>query len=270
MVRFGSKMTLMMALGGAFLLNMPSPAKAVFFVTFKDLTAPTAAVAVFDQGPGDLDLTLGKIATALTSVGDFLVSASAEASNSPGTATSATLTMGVSDVRNLSAGTQVLEVTTTATDYTAPAPPVTIKDSATITVSTQSPDGSAIAMTARSWVSSSNLPGLATVPPFADNPAALQNPTTLLVLGGPKGSSTAAPPGGIPIPQPAPTVTSVPYSITNRGTYTFSGGAIIGGSSVTTEVNPAAVIPGPGGLALALAGLPFLGVSWLRRRGKRA
>jgi len=57
-----------------------------------------------------------------------------------------------------------------------------------------------------------------------------------------------------------------PYSLTNVGTYTLSKGAQVTVSGGNTAVS--ALAPAPGGIALSLAGLPVLGLGWLRRRQK--
>jgi hypothetical protein len=103
------------------------------------------------------------------------------------------------------------------------------------------------------------------------------NPPSDTVLGPPTGDATDIRPSGLPSPQTVANVASLPgafaiqQTITIRATPTGPGGidpqSTLGGSASTVVLSgPPPGVPAPGGLVLALIGLPILGARRLRKK----
>jgi len=242
------------------MLTRPAPVKAIFEIEFTDLTSSVSVLAI-DNVLNDANPD-PNIIRFVGTVGSFSIDATVATTNSPGTGALASVGMSSGKVTNNATTPHSLQIFTTSTDFVAPTAPVVVNSSASMTVNGLNP--AAVTMHFTSYVDGTNAP-------FGTG---VTTPTVVLVV----------PPGGSSAGEAAPTPVAAlgtPYSVSNRAIYDFAGSTVllpsppnpnsfIDGSSGTTNVRPPSIIPGPGGLALALAGLPFLGLSWLRRRGKQA
>ena len=86
------------------------------------------AINVADNGPGDLNPAVGQI-TNQSIVAGFGIAISVAASNSPGTPTAGLLQISSLLIENQAAGTGVLTITTSDTDYVLPVGPFMTLDS---------------------------------------------------------------------------------------------------------------------------------------------
>lgn len=238
---FGFSVLALWAMFGA--LNS---ANAAFKVEFQDQTGAVVTITAIDNVLNDLNPN-PNIIRFVGQVGDFSIDATVATTNSPGTGVLASVGMSSGSVINTAATTQVLQIFTTSTDFIAPSPPVTVNSSGSITVNGLSPGN--VNMDFTSYIDGSNAEfGTAIATATITNNAA----------PGTSASGNA--------PSLKVNVLGSPYSVSNKAVYTFGGSGFVDGSSGTTNVRP--VVPGPGGLALALAGMPFFGMAWLRRRSK--
>jgi len=244
-----------LALGVAALISLATPARAELRVTFSDLTGPTTAtIEAIDGGAFDADGTVNNSIRFIQTVGDLDINAAVSSTNSPGTPALAFLKMNSGDVTNLSTSSQTLSIFSTATNFTQPTGSTRLESGESLTVDVAPAPG--ITATFQSFVD----PGNARYGTTISSPLVSVNGTT----GDNRSADAAA----------TPLTLASNYSVSNRAIYTIAGSAATPPPTKfsalgTTNISPAgSVIPGPGGLSLALAGLPFVGAMWLRRRSK--
>ncbi|HEX4613899.1 MAG TPA: hypothetical protein VH092_37305 [Urbifossiella sp.] len=262
MIRFRT----MLALAAAVLAGTAGSARADFEVQFSyngvtitlDQTTGVTTVsggasiagAIIDYSvPGSITVTNLTVSDKGTS-GGFKVTATTSDSNSPGSINVATIDLESLKIKNQTgvAGSSSLSVTAGDTGFTmpsgAPAPVVS-----TISVTASGANQATAGVSFTSYVDSTNAQfgtqqAMQTInlSPIAAGTSAMQN-----VYAGAN-------------------VTNTPYSITQVATFTLGNGdAFTDGSSGTTVLAPA-----PGGLILALAGMPALGIgAWVCRRVQR-
>jgi hypothetical protein len=244
-----------MVLGVAAWAFPAAPARAELRVTFSDLTGPTTgSLEAIDGGAFDADGTVNNSIRFIQTVGDIDVNAAVASTNVPGTSPVGFVKINSGDVTNLATSSQSLSIFTTATGFTAPAGGVVIDTSEAMTVDV------------------APAPGVtASFQSFIDPNNALYGTTiasAIVTVNGKTGDSVSA---NVPV---EPETLNTTYSVSNRAIYTIPGSSPSGAPTKfsalgTTNVRPdTGVIPGPGGLSLALAGLPFISAAWLRRRRK--
>lgn len=247
---------------GISMLGISAPANAAsdFRIRFyEDLVGdPTSATPfvkeVIDNDvlSGDLDPTLGRIIVGPNyAVGDFTIFLTTSITNANDLPVGplAHLEIGHTTITNTSGGTHTLSVFVTSTDYVNPGfiAPMDVKFTAS---------GSINANT----TSTGHYIGYAD----ASNAAF--------------GTGTAAPTINFTLPDgsgnrsfSATTQTSftdtlpLGYSMSILGVFSLNAGGSYSGNTGNLD---ATAVPAPGALALALAGLPCLGLGWLRRRMK--
>jgi hypothetical protein len=270
MHRLLSKLMLMLGAIGL-LLTFSAPAMADFAITLLVDGAPIVTIedndapAAPNQFLGDLNLALGTIElSGILSVAGtpiFEINLESSVTNSPGgtlpNPAGGALQSGIVPgtagfgLRNVSGASHTLGLLVSSQDYSVPG-------GETPMVLTNTGSGSTILNDPASGDITSFLDTLNTL-------FGLSNPTPPVVFavsGAPGDQSWQGSTAVSPItysPNPA-------YSLTHLYNITLGAGDAVTGIQVNTFTAPLAVIPAPGGLALALAGLPFLGLGWLRRR----
>jgi len=246
MLRSVRKLATVAVLIGAATFFAPTPAKAIFEIRFTDVTAGLTVVAIDDilndQNP------LANIIRFVGTVGAFSIDATvATTTAAPGSGTLDSVGVSSGSITYAGSGAHVLQIFTTSTGFLVPTPPVTVNSSGGMTVNGNS--SAAVKLDFTSYVDGSNLP-------FG---TAISTPTVSVTVNPGQTLSGNAPSTSVP-------VLGTPYSISSKAVYTFSASSLVDNSGGTTNVKPNSIVPGPGGLALVLAGLPFFG--FFRRRGK--
>lgn len=260
MSRFGKILVLA---AGISMLGISAPANAAsdFRIRFyEDLVGdPTSATPfvkeVIDNNvlSGDIDPTVGRIIVGPNyAVGDFTIFLTTSITNANDLPVGplAHLEIGHTTITNsntLSAGAHTLSVFVTSTDYTQPGSiaPMNV----TFTAS-----GSVNANTVSAGHYIGYLDAANTA--FGTSTAA---PTIPFVLGpgNQSGSATTSTTFTDTLP--------LGYSMSILGVFTINAQGSYSGNTGNLD---ATAVPAPGALALALAGLPCLGLGWLRRRMK--
>lgn len=192
-------------------------------------------------------------------VGEYNVALTAGMTNSPGTPATATLDVTNLVVTRISGATpgDQLTIKLQADNFTLPpGSPLTLTNSGT---------GTFTSSTAGDFVS---------VTSFGDN-----TNSAGFGVGASTGASTVTSPGGLgPISLGGPTTTvsfsrSGAFALSQISTLLIQQPSVNGGVSTIDSTGSSAVIgvvPEPAPIALALAGLPALGLLWARRRRQRA
>jgi len=248
-------------LAGAVIVGVaPSMASADFKVT---LAETGFATKTFDFDTG-LEASSGsgtvlystaagvkKISLVSYTFGDFTIDFSTGRSNTPGTAVSAFVSQGQTQIHNTSSSSKTLTITVTSgggafeegfTTPTSP-PPTRLLTTASGTVQT----GTTVTGTFKSWADATDAEfGHAT-------PTPVININTTGVSYSQTDSTTSFSPAG------------KTYSLTDEAIYTLTG---LGSTDAAgqTDVLPT---PAPTGFVLSLSALPLFGLGvWLRRRSK--
>jgi len=245
-----------MALGVAAWVVLAAPARAELRVTFSDLTGPTTnTLEAIDGGAFDADGAVNNSIRFIQTVGNLDINAAVASTNVPGTIPLGFLKINSGDVTNLSTSSQTLSIFTTSTGFTAPAGGGVLDTSESMTVDVAPAPG--VTASFQSFVDPGNTLYGTTIA------------SAVVTVNGQTGDSVSA---NVPV---EPKTLNTTYSVSNRAIYTIAGSSTTTPPTKfsalgTTNVRPneASVVPGPGGLSLALAGLPFVGAFWLRRRGK--
>jgi len=213
---------------GAAILGAPSRAQATFKLTIAD--SDGNSVTAIDQGANDLDPAHSGRIVYSGGLGVFDIALDTGTSNSPGTPNLAQLTINSTSISsNGFTGDKTLTITLQDDGFTQP-------QSGAVT----------------SQISATQLPGGSKVEfqSFLNG-----NAGTKLTLNGIGGAST----------QDLLTNGTNPYTLKDVTTITFHGLGLNQGLTVQTT-GLTAVTPAPAGLVLALSGVPFLSLAWLRRR----
>lgn len=234
MIRFSRCLTVAAAVAGLSLLGMASPARASIELVLTQTSG---------GGGTGTGTAVGNTDTFSGTVGDFAVTVSIATSNSPGSPSLAYTTGSAITITNNGANTETLQILSSANGFTSPSspPPLNVTD----TVSGSVTSGTIVSGNAQGFASLTNALGAET---FAS--------TKLVIATVPGGTSFSAngDVGGF-------NATST-YSLTFVENITLSAG----GTVTVTGGNVETVVPAPAGLVLALAGLPVLGLGYLRRR----
>lgn len=271
-LRLCSALTLV---GALFLMAAPQ-AEAVFQVT---LSAGGASTTIEDGGPGDDDSALdGQITVIEETVGGYSFQFQIVTSNTPGAPAIAFVNSSMARVQNVSGGTTATTVSiyANATGFTAPTtpPPLEALTAGSISYLTQTPDGTtADPVKIESRVDTTN--GTSTTPTGtvvgldedeeitsggADSTAALSDVRIV---------STLASPYALNLLLSADLLS--PHERPSGGTSLSPQSTLVLDGGVQLTPDPTAIIPEPSTLAVGLAaGLPLLGISYLRRRRARA
>jgi hypothetical protein len=242
-----------------------------FYVDFAGTPTGTEAPTfeVIDNGPGDSSLAFNNIfftgpvptPPLIANIGPFLVELTAGTTNSPGTPTISQIFIREGTIINTdTTSSHTLHVLVTSGEsglppgnktggYSAPVSPPDLHMMLTSSGSVLVDGRSTASGVYEGYAGLSNAL-------FEESVAAPDQPYA--VPGGPGGASFSN-------TSSTDFATPSPYSLTIRSLFAINARGVVTGSTGSLTVMP---IPGPGGLALALAGLPFLGVTWLRRRGK--
>jgi len=250
---------------GISMLGISAPANAAsdFRIRFyEDLVGdPTSATPflkeVIDNNipSGDLDPTLGRIIVGPNyAVGDFTIFLTTSITNANDIVVGplAHLEIGhttITNTNSLSGGTHTLSIFVTSTDYTQPGliAPMDVKFTASgsINANTNS-TGHYIG-----YADASNAA-------FGTGTAA---PTISFVLPDGSGNRSFSATTQTTFTDTVP----LGYSMSILGVFSLNAGGSYSGNTGNLD---ATAVPAPGALALALAGLPCLGLGWLRRRMK--
>ena len=266
MARFRKTWLLMAILAGIVIWGMAaSPAQAQFRLRVEDVGQGVGTI-ITDQGPGDINPVVGAITFSGPVGTNFIVNVTTGISMPPVPGGIGYAELDLNSVNVASAGAGTLRITLVqGDDPTAPGtggyttgPVGTLGLLATIGGTLTAPAGSTL--TAQSWA----------------------NPTNAVI---PLGLDQAVGPIGAIGPVPAGSVSAFPPFVTGPGAFSATGVAAFtrgtgpyslfsqvtvsfsGSGSVSFDENQL-VIPAPGGLVLALTGLPVLGLGYLRRRLK--
>ncbi len=222
---------LLALLAAVAVMAMPPPARADFTLTLHE--QGYSDVVIHDNGAGDTSSQTGLI-TYSGNFGSFLITAEIGSSNSTAGSQPAYLTINQFSMQNYSSGTGVLQITLQDTGFTAPNPgPVFMQTQLSTT---------SVLATGSSVSIQSALNGTAG--------------TAITLPTDPSGTSVTD----------QMTIGTSPYTLSNVTTVTLVAGGVLQSTGSTTVATPA-----PGGLMLALTGLPVLGLGlgWRRLR-KRA
>jgi hypothetical protein len=215
-----------------------------FEVTITDQTTSASYSQSWDGSSINLDGN--PTITVLKNVGGFGVSFEIAVSNSPGGPTLAMLSQSANSVTNNTGETHTLNITATATGYTAPVSPPDIMIGSALGGTVTS--GSLSNVTFNSYIGTGNAPYEQSIAADTVGPKGATGPSGAL-------SATT---------HTLVTLTANPYSLTSSLTATFSGNTNVTNLSGNTTLTNT---PAPAGLVLALTGMPALGLgTWFRRR----
>jgi len=269
MRRFGLFLPAMALLAAAIVvLATPPPARADFkvrftymgaVITLDDTTSSSTATGGATLSGATVTYTAGKITvnnlvidpngTSDGNTAGYSISATIATSNSPGSPFVAKISESGLNIMNQSGvnGLGLLTIDTTSTDFVSPGLPKGFLTS-TVSASADGLNGTTASLTFNSYLDSTNAEfgtqqGTPTIGPLA------------LSAGNSVSGNTFA------------TVNvATPYSLSQTELISLNNGDLLfDGSSGTSLTTPA-----PPGLALALAGLPFVALGWLRRRRQAA
>jgi hypothetical protein len=231
MTRISRFMCLVAVLGAAGILGLPGLARADFELTIAE---GAQSVTVHDNGVGDLDSRTGLI-TFSGAVGDFNIQVSIGSSNAATGTLPAQLT-----INNLSIDTTGF----TGTKYLS----ITLQDDGFSVPWQGAPANLQTQLTVNQLPASSNV----TYQSFLDGVAGTQ--VSLNGVGGTTATNSVS-------------IPTNPYTLESITNYTIVGQGV--GNMITVQSTglTAVTMPAPGGLVLALAGIPCVGFgAWLRRR----
>ncbi len=223
-----------------------STARALFILT---LQSGASNVSTTDNGPGDLDPTIGSIVYS-GAVGAFSTNITIGYSNSPGDSGGGVLQISSLDARNTSAGQATLTATLQDTGFTQPSSPsLQLASSIAVTdLLSTAGDG----FTFQSYADPSNAQGGTAVTTGLQS---FSLPTTSTPIS----DNNTATPANFPA--------GGPYSMMNVSTITLSASGELNESGTTT-VKTSPGVPEPTSLALASAAGLMLFLA--RRRHARA
>lgn len=245
MLRFGRCLTLAAALAGAVLLGTATPARATFEVILTDVNLGTN-LTIVDNDSNDSNGAAKTIQYNNSAFGNFNVNITAR-TNSPGGTISG---LGVADrlqdvtitTTNIGSGSDTLKFQVISDGFNTPG---VGGQTALLT--------NALASTAidagGSGTFTSSVTGIST---FTTSAASLTDTDVLSDGSGPKLSDKSS---------LYFVLDKSPYTVSNVMSITLANGGSAQFTGTTTVTAPA-----PAGLVLALAGLPVLGLGYLRRR----
>lgn len=218
--------------GLAALAGFAPAAKAALIVDFGG-----AAPAVTDNGPGDSDLTSGRIISN-TVVAGFGVSITVAASNSPGTSSVGVLNVQTLNIQNLGGATASLTVRVSDNNYTAPGAIGWLMD---------------LASSAGGTFTGGNVGDSLSFQSFADGTNA-QPATAFAMPVQPFSKLTTLPTESFDNTITAQFTRGAAYSLTNITSVTLSAGAQASFSGNTTATAAEPPVPEPTGVAALLLG----------------
>jgi hypothetical protein len=250
MSRFGNKLYLVALLVGISIMGPAPPVQASTLEIDYSIDGGARQIGA-STTTGSGTTTLHWSSSDVGAAGLFSVDMTIATSNSPGSATQAKITQSNNTVNTLyGSGTHTLTIYVSSDGFSSPSspPPLVLGNASSITQ-----DSGSTQVTFTSYSDTSNtlfgMSGSTVTSTSVSYSASGQNGTG-------KGASSAL----------FTTNGQHPYSLTNEGDYTLSGGTSLTVVSGNTTVTPT---PAPPAAVLALTGLPCLGFAvWLRRRNK--
>jgi hypothetical protein len=244
----------MTLLGGLLFFGVSTPARATFAISF---TTSAGTTTIADGSGMDSNTAAGKIGFS-GSLGGFDITVFLSTSNSPGTPYFAQLTVGTLDLINTLGTSNSISIQAVDQGYMSGLPnvPMGLVSSVSGMVTQSAGDTSTIGF--QSYADAANN-GPATFP-FAT--AFQTNPLTASLTGvdgSSQGFSLTTRKFGFTDP-------AQPFSMASKLDITLAGNANLNAVSGKTEM----VVPVPASLALALTGLPCLGLAYGVRRRRAA
>jgi len=258
MNRFRRFLPLVAVLIGTVAFGAPNQAQAAY------------NVKVFDDGVLQGGITVIPVGNSLVFFGStthFSISNGSGLSNNPGTQGGSNLDLSSNEQINTTfgatGGAHTIRIELSQDFWTAPTgTPLSLSSSAggsfAYLQGTNLSATEAVTATYQGFLDNTNTlfgqPGAGSTPVQTASASRTTAGTTSLVFG-PATSTNNLVPGG------------TPFSITDVLTFTFTLDAGSGQATANVSASTVASVPAPAGLALLVAGLPFVGIgTWLRRR----